>query len=171
MPLTIEQRTWITGLSGASSTAPADTQYRKSVLNRLEGTSEIVTGHLTTYARFAAVVPTDPDWPFLVRVLRQCRMAADALTDQSDVDAFHLEPPSTGHAGWDAILAGVAEMTGTGRVSDPEVLAWCRNPDRFLPHEFDPLNTGKYRWLDYQRTPKALRKRNLVLAAGNLAGI
>ncbi|MBM4570250.1 hypothetical protein GS896_27500 [Rhodococcus hoagii] len=146
-------------------------RLKLEVARRLDATSEIVAGHLTTYARFATIVPGEPDWPFLIRVLRECRLAADRLTDTADIDAFHLEPLSTGHRGWDAILAGVAEITGADRVSDPQIIQWCREPHRYSPTLFDPLATGKYVWLEYMRTPIQLRERNIVLAAGNLEGV
>ena len=171
MRLTAQQVTSITGQADLSISTASDSGCRRAVLDRLDSTSEILTGHLTTYGRFATIVAADPDWPFMIRVLRQCRMAADELTDQSDIDAFHLEPPTTGHEGWDAILAGVAEITGTDRVSDRRILAWCRHPDRFLPELFDVLDTGKYRWVEYLRTPVLLRERGIILAAGNLEGV
>ena len=171
MRLTTQQATWIAGQVDLSYSTATDSDCRRAVLDRLDSTSEILTEHLTTYARFATLVPADPDWPFMIRVLRQCRMAADELTDQSDIDAFHLEPPSTGHEGWDAILAGVAEITGADRVSDRRILAWCRLPDRFLPELFDVLDSGKYRWLEYLRTPVQLRERGIILSAGNLEGV
>ena len=169
--LSNQQLLWITGRIDDSTPAAVADSIRSAVLDRLDAKSEILTGNLTTYARFATIVPTDPDWPFLVRVLRQSRMAADELTAPVDIDAFHLEPPSTGHRGWDALLAGVAEMTGVDRVSDPRILQWSRNANRFAPPLFDPLGTGKYHWLEYLRTPIQLRERNVVLAAGNLEGV
>ncbi|MFZ2527642.1 MAG: hypothetical protein WAX14_08315 [Rhodococcus sp. (in: high G+C Gram-positive bacteria)] len=171
MPLTDKELRWVTGGSGIDAVPPGTSDLRHRVLDRLGSDSEIVSGNLTTYARFATIVPTDPDWPFLVRVLRECRLAADRLTSAADIDAFHLEPPATGHRGWDAIIAGVAEITGVDRVSHPEILRWCRNPARFCTELFDPLGTGKYRWLEYLRTPIQLRERNVILAAGNLEGV
>ncbi|GAA3148460.1 hypothetical protein [Rhodococcus baikonurensis] len=170
MPLSAQEIAWITGrLALVDRDSPRE-QIHAGVLARMDSTSELLTGHLTTYARFATIVAADDDWPFMVRVLRQCRMAADELTTPNDVDAFHLEPPRTGRPAWDAVLAGVAEMTGVDRVSDPHILDWCRDRDRFLPELFDPLDTGRYFWLDYLRTPIQLRERNVVLAAGNLEG-
>ncbi|ULD38829.1 hypothetical protein [Rhodococcus qingshengii] len=172
MKLTTPQLAWITGLPETAPLPTGRANCHARVLSRLDGTSEILAGRLTTYARFATIVAADDDWPFMVRVLRQCRMAADALTEPADIDAFHLEPPPTGHRGWDAIVAGVAEMTGVDRVSDPRILAWTRAPERFVPNLFDPLKSfyTRYFWLDYLRTPIQLRERNVVLAAGNLEG-
>lgn len=171
MPLTGENISWVTGDSPLAPPPSEASDLRRQILDRLDSDSEIITGNLTTYARFATLVPTDPDWSFLVRVLRECRLASDRLTSAADIDAFHLEPPSTGHRGWDAILAGVAEITGVDRVSDSRILQWCRNSYRFSPDLFDPLDTGKYRWLEYLRTPIQLRERNIILAAGNLEGV
>lgn len=171
MALTGKDISWVTGDFTLDPAQPDASDLRRQVLDRLDPDSEIIAGNLTTYARFASLVPADPDWPFLVRVLRECRLAADQLTSGADIDAFHLEPPATGHRGWDAILAGVAEITGVDRVSDPRILQWCRSPDRVCLELFDPLSTGKYRWLEYLRTPIQLRERNIILAAGNLEGV
>ncbi|MDE8649035.1 hypothetical protein PXH69_29090 [Rhodococcus qingshengii] len=170
MPLSAQEIAWITGHPAVEAKESHRGRLHAHVLARLDSTSELLTGHLTTYARFATIVAADDDWPFMVRVLRQCRMTADELTTPNGIDAFHLEPPRTGRPAWDAVLAGVAEMTGVDRVSDPHILDWCRDQDRFLPTLFDPLDTGRYFWLDYLRTPIQLRERNVVLAAGNLEG-
>jgi hypothetical protein len=62
-------------------------------------------------------------------------------------------------------------ITGLDRVSDPAILAWCDEPSRYCDELFDPLFTGRYRWLDYLRTPIQLQVRNVILAAGNLQGL
>jgi predicted XRE-type DNA-binding protein len=131
---------------------------------------EGISPPLATYAWFADLVAREPDWRFAVRVLRQVVMKASRLTQQSDTDTVHAEPPSTGHRGWDALIAGVASMTGRNRVSSPDVLAWCFAPARYSDRLFDPLDSGRYIWLEYMRTPVELRERNVILAAGNLEG-
>ncbi|MET9327555.1 hypothetical protein [Tsukamurella sp. NPDC003166] len=128
-----------------------------------------------TYADLATTLRADADLredPSLaVRVLRESVLQAEALTDANSLDAFHAEPPLTGHPGWDALFAGVAVFTGSGRVS-PGVLDWCSQPGRISTDLFDPLRIpARYRLLEMLRTPVALRERNVILAAGNLEGV
>jgi len=128
---------------------------------------------LVPYAEFARLLASNDlrdDPSFAVRVLRESVLQAETLTAQDDIDAFHCEPPRTGHPGWDALLAGVAVFTGAGRVS-PGVLQWTLSADRRVPELFDPLDTGKYRLLEMFRTPAAIREHNVILAAGNLEGV
>lgn len=131
---------------------------------------EGISPPLATYAWFADLIAREPDWRFAVRILRQVVMKASHLTRQSDIDAVHGEPASTGQRGWDALIAGVASMTGRNRVSSPDVLAWCFALTRYSGTLFDPLDSGRYIWLEYMRTPIELRERNVILAAGNLEG-
>ncbi|NKS74838.1 hypothetical protein GS531_25095, partial [Rhodococcus hoagii] len=52
----------------------------------------------------------------------------------------------------DAIIAGVAEITGVDRVTDPRILGGAETPAAFT----GPVSTPwicKYRWLEYLRTP------------------
>lgn len=126
-----------------------------------------------SYAHFMQWLATEHDPRIAVRVLRQYRMHADTLTEMADIDAFHQRPALRGD-GWDALIAGVAEMTGAAKVSDVRVLDWTEEPQRYRPAAtlFDPLDSDRrYQWLDYLRTPIHLRVRNVVLAAGNLQGV
>lgn len=128
----------------------------------------------TSYALFAklfverAEIGDDPS--LAVRVLREVVRAARALDAQAEIDAFHAEPPTTGSDGWDALLAGVAVLTGAGRTT-PGVLDWCDAPGRWCVELFDPLDSGKYFLLEMLRTAAPIRERNVVLAAGNLLGV
>lgn len=152
--------------------APSFANQAVTLANNLAPTSSAILRYrLTTYARYAQVIAQETDWNFGVRVLRQTVLTAQRLTRQNDVDAFHGPAPSTGHRGWDAVIAGAAMTTGFDRVSSPEILAWCDDPSRYCTELFDPLDVGKYRWLDYLRTPIQLRVRNVILAAGNLQGV
>jgi hypothetical protein len=89
------------------------------------------------------------------------------------VDTIHRDPGLTGIRGWDAIIGGVASITGRDRVSDPAILDWCFEPDRYCEGAiFDPFGIPKkYFWTDYLRTPVELRVRNIVYPAGNLEGV
>ncbi len=178
--LSDEELSWVTGLSAgdlASLRANHDAGSRwERLAIRLAGnlspaTSEILRYRLTTYARYALLIAAEPDWSFGVRMLRQTVLTAQRLSRQDDIDACHGPAPSTGNRGWDAVIAGVAMMTGLDRVSDVAILAWCDDPTRYCTELFDPLDVGKYRWLDYLRTPIQLRVRNVILAAGNLQGV
>lgn len=125
---------------------------------------------------YAALVNRLPgllrDASFAVRVVREAVLDAQALTDQAAIDQFHADPGLTGVQGWDALIAGVAMMTGLDRVSDPAILSWCDAPSRRCTELFDPLDVAEqYRWLDYLRTPIELQVRNIILASGNLEGI
>ncbi|MFT7022454.1 MAG: hypothetical protein ACJA07_001538 [Rhodococcus sp. (in: high G+C Gram-positive bacteria)] len=170
---------WATGLSVdevatyLAGQRPPAIDRRISLAARLDpDTSAILQHNLTTYAQFANLLKDESDWAFAVRVLRQCALTAARLTRQDDIDAFHAEPSTTGYVGWDAALAGVAVMTGRDRVSSPAILEWVSSPSRRVVNAlFDPLDSGKYIWLEALRTPVELRERNVVLARGNLEGI
>lgn len=95
------------------------------------------------------------------------------VTSVGAVDAIHRNPGFTGIRGWDAIIGGVASITGRGRVSDAALLQWCFDSDRYCTGAmFDPFGTpAKYFWTDYLHTPIELRVRNVVYPAGNLEGV
>jgi hypothetical protein len=124
-----------------------------------------------TYAELAVKIANGEDPRFTVRLLREVVIRSRRETSQAVIDLIHLDPGSTGSIGWDSVLGGVASISGRDRVSSPALLDWCFTPDRYSPQMFDPLDSGKYRWLDYLRTPVELRVRNVILAYGNLEGV
>ena len=125
-----------------------------------------------TYAEVARLIASGGEPRFLVRQLREVVVRSFREDDQTVIDAIHDEPETTGSRGWDAVLGGVASMTGYERVSASVLLAWCFEADRYVVDEvFDPLDSGRYRWLDYLRTPVELRVRNVILPYGNLEGV
>lgn len=125
-----------------------------------------------TYAELAGLIADGDDPRFLVRQLREVVIRCARETDLAVIDEIHGEPPTTGSTGWDAVLGGVASMSGRERVSSPDVLQWCFSASRYcVDVMFDPLDSGKYRWLDYMRTPVELRVRNVILPYGNLEGV
>lgn len=125
-----------------------------------------------TYAELAGLIASGDDPRFLIRQLREVVVRSRGEGDQGAIDLIHGEPATTGSTGWDAVLGGVASMTGHERVSAATHLAWCFDPSRYVLDElFDPLDSGKYRWLDYLRTPVELRVRNVILPYGNLEGV
>ena len=128
---------------------------------------------LFTYRELAQKLARGEDWHFAARLLRELVLRSHRITDVDDLDEVHEDPASTGIRGWDAIIGGVAHMTGRDRVSDPSVLDWCFDPERYCVAEmFDPFNVpDKYFWIDYLRTPVELRTRNVVFPVGNLEGV
>ncbi len=143
----------------------------RTIQNWLAGTSRPSAPQ--GYAALVGRLPTLIDDPsFAIRTIRETVLDARALTDQSAIDQFHADPGTVGATGWDALIAGVAMMTGLDRVSTPAILAWCDAPSRTCAELFDPLDVDEqYRWLDYLRTPIELQVRNIILASGNLEGI
>ncbi len=179
-PSTLSRIAWVTGLDIATVAASLVDPHRSPAMDRrfalasrlAPETSSILVHKLTTYARFGALLHTEQDWRFAVRVLRQCVLTASRLLRPDDIDAFHCEPQPTGVVGWDATLAGVAAMTGRDRVSNASILSWTSSPARRVNgHLFDPLDSGKYIWLEALRTPVELRERNVILSRGNLEGV
>ncbi len=128
---------------------------------------------LFTYRELAQKLAHGEEWHFAARLLRELVLRARGITAVGDLDDVHRDPGSTGIRGWDAIIGGVAHMTGRDRVSDPSVLDWCFDPQRYCTGEmFDPFNSpAKYFWVDYLRTPVELQTRNVVFPIGNLEGV
>lgn len=128
---------------------------------------------LFTYRAFVEIIVGGQDWHFAARQLREVVVRSRRITAVESLDAIHRDPGLTGIRGWDAIIGGVAAMTGRGRVSEPEVLDWCFQPERYCVDEmFDPFGIpARYFWTDYLRTPVELRVRNVIYPAGNLEGV
>ena len=128
---------------------------------------------LFTYRDFVDTITGGENWHFAARQLRDLVIRSMRVTAADAVDAIHQDPGLTGIRGWDAIIGGVASMTGRGRVSDPVILDWCFQSERYCDDAiFDPFGVpAKYFWTDYLRTPIELRVRNIVYPAGNLEGV
>jgi excisionase family DNA binding protein len=128
---------------------------------------------LFTYRDFAETLTAGEDWHFAARQLRELVIRSARVTAVEALDAIHRDPGLTGIPGWDAIIGGVASMTGRDRVSDAAVLDWCFESDRYCGEAiFDPFGIPeKYFWTDYLLTPIELRVRNVVYPAGNLEGV
>jgi len=127
---------------------------------------------LFTYREFAEIIAAGEDWHFAGRQLRELVLRSRDVTTVGDTDAIHRDPGLVGIPGWDAIIGGVASMTGRDRVSSAAILAWCFEPERYCTSAlFDPFDVPeKYFWTDYLHTPIELRVRNVVYPAGNLEG-
>ena len=128
---------------------------------------------LFTYRDFAESLTAGEDWHFAARQLRELVIRSARVTAVEALDVIHRDPGLTGTRGWDAIIGGVAAITGRDHVSDAAVLDWCFESDRYCVDAiFDPFGVPqKYFWTDYLRTPIELRVRNVVYPAGNLEGI
>lgn len=128
---------------------------------------------LFTYREFGETIAAGEDWHFAARQLRELVLRSRYATSVEAADAIHRDPGLVGIPGWDAIIGGVASITGRDRVSSPAVLSWCFEPERYCTTAlFDPFGVPeKYFWIDYLRTPIELRVRNVVYPAGNLEGV
>lgn len=126
-----------------------------------------------TYRDFVDIVSGGEDWHFAARQLRELVIRSKRAGSVEAVDAIHRDPGLTGIRGWDAIVGGVAHLTGRDRVSCSALLDWCFEPERYCPSViFDPFGVPtKYFWIDYLRTPIELRVRNVLYPAGNLEGV
>jgi len=131
------------------------------------------TSRLFSYAELAQMIAAGEDWGFAVRLLREVVRRSHLVSDTAGVDFIHRDPGLTGIRGWDAIIGGVASMSGRGRVATPAVLQWCFVPERYCVDEmFSPFTVpAKYFWIDYLSTPIELQVRNVILPAGNLEGV
>lgn len=128
---------------------------------------------LFTYRDFTEAIRAGQSWDFAARQLRELVIRSSRVTAVEAIDTIHRDPGLTGIQGWDAIIGGVASMTGRGRVSESTCLDWCFELDRYcVSAMFDPFGTpAKYFWTDYLHTPVELRVRNVVYPAGNLEGL
>jgi len=133
----------------------------------------LTTEALFTYRDFVETIIAGEDWHFAARQLRELVIRGAHITVAGAVDTIHRDPGLTGIRGWDAIIGGVASMTGRNRVSDASILRWCYEPERYCEGTlFDPFGIpAKYFWTDYLRTSIELRVRNVVYPAGNLEGV
>lgn len=128
---------------------------------------------LFSYAELAQLLAAGEDWRFAARLLREVVRRSQLITDTVAIDLIHRDPGLTGIRGWDAILGGAASMSGRDRVSDPAVLRWCMEPDRYCTDAmFSPFTAAdKYFWIDYLSTPVELQVRGLIFPSGNLEGL
>lgn len=169
--------------AGQSCYAEADsTGARLSAPRRLrEGLGDVYivvtaadsTSELFSYAELAQNLAAGEERHFAARLLREVAIRSRRVTDTAAVDFIHRDPGLTGIRGWDALIGGVASMTGRGRVSNPTVLDWCFEQQRYCTDEmFTPFDVpAKYFWIDYLRTPVELQVRNVIFPAGNLEGV
>jgi len=119
--------------------------------------------NLVTYPRLAAAIrdnyATDP--VFCTRLVRQTVQHLTLLTDEAEIAEFHAEPPSTGSAEWDALIAGVAVHTWSlgGHL---KLLPWMLDL-KPLDNFWEP-GGGPTRWRDWNliNTPPSLSERGVI---------
>ena len=154
----------------ASAPMPAGTVAKLAAIAAAGPGSVVVRSRLTTPQTLAAAVREDPHDPaYLVRLAKEMTAHASHLESPADVAAFFVEPVTTHHRGWDALIAGVAVLAARGRTSAP--LAWAQAPSRFAEQLWSPFDLGRRQAQAYLDTPVELRRRSVLLAAGNLKSL
>lgn len=149
---------------------PAGTAAKLAAIAAAGPGSVVVRSRLTTPQTLAAAVREEPHDPaYLVRLAKELTAHAAHLETPADVAAFFVEPVTTHHRGWDALIAGVAVLAARGRSSAP--LAWTRAASRFADELWSPFGFDRWSALDYLDTPVELRRRSVLLAAGNLQSL
>lgn len=115
-----------------------------------------------TYRDFVEWKAGDTDDQFAIRVLS--KTARDA-TISLDPVAFHADPGTVGHDGWDRVVRGTAALTA--RICGIEAPAWT-SPQVTGPL-FDPGQTHP-RWffVAYIETPLELRAHGVILPRSSL---
>lgn len=84
--------------------------------------------------------------------------------------ALCVQPPApTGSDRYDALLAALVEHRLRGRRLP--VPAWVREPRRTLPHPTPLLDEDWYRELSAATAPRAFRKHNILIPAGELESV
>lgn len=154
----------------ASAPMPAGTAAKLAAIAAAGPGSVVVRSRLTTPQALAAAVREEPDDPaYLVRLAKELTAHAGHLEGPADVAAFFVEPVTTHHRGWDALVAGVAVLAAREHRGAP--LAWTRAPSRFAETLWSPFGFDRWSALDYLDTPVELRRRSVLLAAGNLRAL
>ncbi|AGP30124.1 hypothetical protein [Corynebacterium terpenotabidum] len=115
-----------------------------------------------TYADFVRWKRGDMDDQFAIRVLSKCTRDA---TISEDPVAFHADPGTTGHDGWDRAVRGTAALTA--RICGIEAPAWT-SPQGTGPL-FDPGGTlARWLFVAYIETPIELRRHGVILPRSSL---
>ena len=154
----------------ATEPMPAGTAAKLAAIAAAGPGSVVVRSRLTTPQALAAAVREDPHDPsYLVRLAKELTAHAGHLESPADVAAFFVEPVTTHLRGWDALIAGVAVLAAREHTSAP--LAWARAPSRFADELWSPFGFDRWSALDYLDTPVELRRRSVLLAAGNLEAL
>lgn len=149
---------------------PAGTAAKLAAIATAGPGSVVVRSRLTTPQTLAAAVREEPHDPaYLVRLAKELTAHAAHLETPADVAAFFVEPVTTHHRGWDALIAGVAVLAARDCPSAP--LTWTRASSRFADELWSPFDLGRRQAQAYLDTPVELRRRSVLLAAGNLQAL
>ena len=106
------------------------------------------------------------------RAFRHVVQLADDLEGAEPAVAVALcvQPPApTGSDRYDALLAALVEHRLRGRRLP--VPTWVREPRRTLPHPTPLLDEDWYRELSDATAPRAFRKHNILIPAGELESV
>jgi hypothetical protein len=162
---------WLTGIAESNlsayrhATKPMSRAIagRIQIARRTDPAGPIISGHLLSYPQLALaikqIMATDP--VHCTRLVRQSVQQLSLLTDERDVTAYHIKPPSTGDKRWNALIAGVAAHTWSLSGHNAS-LDWTRNPTP-LPQWWEPGNMPpRWRAWNLMHTPPSLRDRGVI---------
>lgn len=165
---------WLTGISKpnlsayrhASKPMSSVVARRIEIAGRTDPDGPIVAQHLLCFPQLALAIKRymSADPVHCTRLVRQTVQQLRLLTDEPDVTAYHIKPPTTGDARWNALVAGVAAHTWS--LSGHAVsLDWTRDV-RPLERWWEP-GALPPRWRDWNlvHTPPSLRERRVIFPA------
>ncbi len=147
------------------------TLHRLVAVIRVDADSPIHRHRLVTIASAATGIRVGlrDGWSSgdLLRMVRESRSNSKFLRNDADRAAFYAQPPSTGDARWDAMLAGVTEMDALG--TGHEVPPWCRGHD--LPYVWFVGSTAGLRAWALAHTPPSLGDRGVIIDGDALESV
>lgn len=144
---------------------------RIAVAGMTDPDGPIVAQRLVGYPQLAIAVGRERgDDVLATRLVRQTVAHLGLLSAARDIAAFHLQPPSTGDARWDALIAGVAAHTWSTS-GHLHTLPWTRITEP-LPEQWEPGNMpARWRAWNLINTPPSLRERGVVFPADWLTAV
>jgi len=126
----------------------------------------------STAATITAYLDDGADDADLLRLVIQAADDFTALTNDAERRTFLAEPPPTGDARYDALLASVAIYL-VQRASMDTTPAWTRNDSRYLPRMWWvglPEGSGRRAYV-LQRTPAYMKARGVLFNTDNLESV
>jgi hypothetical protein len=162
---------WLTGIPKSNLSAyrhgrlPVSPTIARRIedAGRTDPNGPIVARHLLCFPQLALAVKRlmNVDEVHCTRLVRQTVQQLGELIDQADIAGFHIKPPTTGDARWNALIAGIAADTWA-RAGRGEPPAWTRHV-RPLPGWWEPGGMPA-RWRNWNlvHTSPALRDRGVV---------
>ncbi|MDR3068271.1 MAG: hypothetical protein LBU50_02055 [Cellulomonas sp.] len=162
---------WLTGISKSNLSAYRHGSKPMSsvVARRIEiaGCTDpdgpVTAQHLLGFPQLALAVKrsmgTDP--VHCTRLVRQTVQQLDLLDDSRDITAYHIKPPTTGDARWNALIVGIAAHTWSlsGHTAPLDWALEVRPLDEWWTPGAMPS-----RWRDWNlvHTPPSLRERRVI---------